>query len=135
MSCAVAVVDRDHESRSQIVSALAQMRLPIYAFGTPEEAGPALKHLSASLVVVSYEGNGYGLPLAMRLKTHCGEAANVIVVADQICPALAQASRDLGLLAVLPRPIRASDFARAVEMHVAALMTACDTTARKDAVA
>jgi DNA-binding NarL/FixJ family response regulator len=135
MSCAAIVVDRCLISRSQLVSALAQMQLSISAFATVEEAAAALRHHAASLVLVSYEGEGFGLPLAMRLKGLCGEAANAIVVADRICPALTQASRDLGLLAVLQRPIRTGDLARAVERHVAGLMARCDTSARNGAVA
>lgn len=74
-----------------------------------------------NLVILAYEAEGCGLPLAVRLLASParGPAPDCIIVADQACPALSKAADDLGLLAVLSRPVSTKALASVMAQLVA----------------
>lgn len=99
----------------------ARMGLPVDIAGPDGEAGEVAVAPTYNLVIVDYEADGCGLPLAVRLlaaRTN-GAPPDCVIVADQACPALSRAADDLGLLAVLSRPVSTKSLASVMAVHVA----------------
>lgn len=104
---------------------------------TPGSAKEAIRDGRFDLVIASYESEGCGLPLAVGIQSSTGPAQppDCIVVADKMCPTLALAAKDLGLLAVLVRPVAPRMLAAAIETHVAGKIDRHGMSARSKAIA
>jgi DNA-binding NarL/FixJ family response regulator len=135
MLCPVFVVDPDATRGRRIADALLEMRLASIVTACGDAASAAICEHPGGLAIVSFEGEGFGLPLAVRLIAAGGPLANCVLATDHLHPALDRAARDLGILAVLSRPVRASHLAQAVEAHLLGLMSSRDTLAQTKRIA
>jgi hypothetical protein len=109
------------ESESDALSsALGRMHVQSETVFSADLAKTAIQDGGFQIVMVGYEGEGCGLPLAVGLggSVQAGLSVDCILVADQLCPALSKAAKDLGILAVLTRPVRTKDLAFVIESFV-----------------
>lgn len=123
MSFQVFVLGPDEHERAQLCRTFEGMLIEAVGISAPDAGAMKPSAIGAPLFVVSYEGDGYGLPLVGRLRAVAGSRPAFILIADQICPTLDRAARDLGLLAVLQRPISVPNLARIIEPFVVQSMS------------
>lgn len=98
----------------------ARMRLPVDVAeqrGVSSLPDEAVDH---DLVIIGYEADGCGLPMAVRLlgARAGGSGPDCVMITDHACPALSKTAEDLGLLAVLNRPVSVKALASVVVQHV-----------------
>lgn len=121
MAVRAILVGLDHSEADFICGIMDRMSIPTVAYEMPAQALAVAQRGDCHLAIIGYEGDGCGLPLAvgMTMRDAGGLAFDCIVVTDKICPALAKAARDLGLLGVLVRPVRPGALASVVAAHIA----------------
>lgn len=124
MAVRAILVGLDHSEADSLRGIMDRMSIPTVAYEMPAQALAVAQRGDCHLAIIGYEGDGCGLPLAvgMTMRDAAGPALDCIVVADRICPALAKAAEDLGLLGVLVRPVRPRALASVVEAHIAKRM-------------
>jgi DNA-binding NtrC family response regulator len=104
---------------------------------TPAAAKTAIQNGGFDLAIIGYESEGCGLPFAVSVGTSAGlgEPLDCIIVADQMCPTLVRAAKDLGLLAVLVRPVAPRLLASAIATHIEKRLARGDPRPRAKAIA
>ena len=118
MPIRVACIEHNEDERDRVVAALLEMKLEPVVVAQMEEAIDMVRDCSVPLLILPYEGDGFGLPLAMRIKAEALHAIDIILISSHVHPALQQAARELDILAILQWPVRRCDIARAVETHL-----------------
>jgi DNA-binding NtrC family response regulator len=115
-----ALIGLNDLERVEFLALLQRMRVQADSFVTGEAAKAANQATPYHIAIIGYESEGCGLPLAVNLRGLAtgSVALDCILVADQACPTLQETAADLGILAVLRRPVHASSLAAAIERHV-----------------
>lgn len=130
MSVGIVVIETNPNERDHLHGLFETMRLRPVFVETVDDGVDRFRAGGIDLVVVPYEQEGCGLPLAVRFRNSGKLQADVVLLADRLCPTLTQAARELGVLAVLQRPVSPRELAVAVEAHILRMTAVRDRTSR-----